>query len=73
MSSLPPTLIRRLVLAPMAVVAALGEVVVSPVLLLVAVAMDVVVGRHRVVRAVICGTWYRVYEAVALLVFSVCG
>src|SRR5437588_213538 len=29
--------------------------------------MDVVVGRHRVVRAVICGTWYCVYEAVALL------
>ena len=49
MSSLPPTLIRRLVLAPLAVVAALGEVVVSAVLLLVAVAMDVVVGRHRVV------------------------
>jgi len=33
-SSLPPTLIRRLVLAPLAVVAALGEVVVSAVLLL---------------------------------------
>ena len=67
MSSLPPTLIRRLVLAPLAVVAALGELVVSPVLLLVAVAMDVVVGRHRVVRAVMFGTWYCVYEAVALL------
>lgn len=67
MSSLLPILVRRFVLAPLAVVAALGEVAVSPVLLAIALVMDLAVGRHRVVRVVVFGTLYCAYEAVALL------
>lgn len=67
MTSLPPTPIRRLVLAPLALVAALAEVILSPLLLLVAVVMDAFVGRHRVRRVVLWGTWYCIYEAAALL------
>jgi hypothetical protein len=66
-SSLPPTLIRRMVLAPLAVVAAVGEVIVSPVLLLAALALDLGAGGHRVSRVVRFGTWYCLYEAGALL------
>ncbi|GAC1371224.1 MAG: lysophospholipid acyltransferase family protein [Actinomycetota bacterium] len=67
MSRVPPTIVRRLVLAPLVFAVSLGEVVVSPLLAVVAVVVDLFVARHRMLRLVAFGTLYCAYEALGLV------
>jgi hypothetical protein len=65
---LPPRVVRRLVLAPLALVLSLAILALSPALLLVAAIADLVLpGNWRTVRIVAFGICYLALEVVALV------
>jgi len=63
----PPKPIRRIVLAPAALVVAVALVLLSPVLAVAAVLVDLFAGRWRTLRVVGFGAVYCVYEVAGLL------
>lgn len=68
MDRLPPKVLRRLILAPLAFVLTLLLLAVSPVLLLIAAMADVfLAGNWRTLRIVAYVVWYLVFEFLGLV------
>lgn len=67
MSWVPPKLLRRLVLAPLDLVACLALVIAFPVLAVLAAVIDLVAGRGRALRALAFVTLFCAFEVMGLL------
>ena len=72
MDRLPPRIVRRLVLAPLALVLSLALIALSPVLLLIAAIADLFLpGSWRTARLVAFIEWYLVLEVAGLVLMFV--